>query len=101
MLAHLNIMDANIQAGYTAICDQWQCVFDHLTALDLLDAATCQRMVDGRMLAKALGVKPGQWMATALDVCMEWQFNNPEATEIEDAIEEVRSRSAELGIPNK
>lgn len=85
----------------TAICDQWQGVYDHLSALDLIDAATCKRMVDGRMLAKALGVKPGQWMAPALDVCMEWQFNHPEATDAEKAIEVVRSRSAELGIPNR
>jgi len=69
--------------------------------MEILDAPSWKRLIDGNQLAKALDVKPGRWMAAALDVCMAWQFRNPGATDPAGAIEEVSCRSKELEIPLK
>jgi tRNA nucleotidyltransferase (CCA-adding enzyme) len=66
-----------------------------------MDAPSCKRLIDGTQLARALGVKPGKWMASALEVCMAWQFRNPGVIDPSDAVEEVRARSEELQIPFK
>ncbi|XXG95039.1 1,3-beta-glucanosyltransferase gas1 [Hypoxylon texense] len=79
----------------------WQLFLDLLQELDVMDAPSLKRLIDGTQLAKALGVKPGRWMAPALEVCVAWQLRHPEATDPAGAIEEVRSRRAELGIPEK
>jgi tRNA nucleotidyltransferase (CCA-adding enzyme) len=67
--------------------------------MDVLNAPSRKRLVDGTQLAKALGVRPGKWMAEALDVCMAWQFRNPDTTDMSGAVEEVRTRAKDLGIP--
>ncbi|CCF45274.1 poly A polymerase head domain-containing protein, partial [Colletotrichum higginsianum] len=45
----------------------WKSFLDHLADLDVMDAPSLRRLVDGRMLAKELGVRPGKWMGQALD----------------------------------
>lgn len=86
-------------AEFRAILQGWQDFADHLRRLNVLDAPALARKIDGTRLAKALGVKPGPWMAAALDVCMAWQFRNPTDADVEGAIEEVSRRRDELGIP--
>lgn len=73
---------------------------DHLDELGVSDAPSMEPLVDGHMLAKALGIKPGIWMGKALEVCLAWQFRNPGAEGPEGAINEIKRRRAELGIPN-
>lgn len=63
-----------------------------------MDAPSLTRLVDGRLLGKELGVRPGKWMGQALDVCVAWQLRHPDETEPAGAIEEVRRRAVELGI---
>ncbi|KAK7221976.1 hypothetical protein V2G26_009979 [Clonostachys chloroleuca] len=77
----------------------WQNLLDHLVELDVVDAPNIKRLVDGRALSKALGIKPGKWTGKALDVCMEWQLRNPNETDIAGAVEEVRKKKDELEIP--
>ncbi|KAJ2905475.1 hypothetical protein MKZ38_005351 [Zalerion maritima] len=76
----------------------WQEFLDHLEDLDVMEAPSLKRIIQGTELANALGVKPGQWMTQALDICVAWQLRNPEATDALGAIEEVRKRSEQLGI---
>ncbi|GJC77880.1 CCA tRNA nucleotidyltransferase, mitochondrial [Colletotrichum liriopes] len=76
----------------------WQMFLDHLANLDVMDAPSLKRRVDGRMLAKELGVRPGKWMGQALDVCVAWQLRHPDETDPTGAIDEVRQRAGELGI---
>lgn len=59
------------------------------------------RLVDGKMIAKELGIEPGEWVGRALDVCLSWQLRNPGITNPVGAIQEVRQRSKELQIPLK
>lgn len=80
---------------------KWQLFLDHLQDLDVMDAPSLKCITNGNQLTKMLGVKPGKWVARALDACIEWQLRNPEATDPAGAIEEVRSKRAELGIPEK
>ncbi|RYO80950.1 hypothetical protein DL766_000291 [Monosporascus sp. MC13-8B] len=77
----------------------WYAFLDHLQELDVMEAPSLKRLIDGTQLARALGVKPGKWMAQALEVCVAWQLRNPEATDPAGAVEEVRSKGDELGIP--
>ncbi|KAJ2973552.1 hypothetical protein NUW58_g8909 [Xylaria curta] len=80
--------------------NEWQVFLDHLRELDVLDAPSLKRIIDGKQLAKALGVKPDKWMTGALEVCVAWQFRHPDATDPSGAVEEVTRRREELGIPS-
>ncbi|KAH8879445.1 poly A polymerase C-terminal region-like protein [Thozetella sp. PMI_491] len=80
------------------ILAEWQRFLDHLVALDVTEAPSIKRLVDGTFLAKELGVRPGKWMSAALDVVMVWQLRNPESTDTTGAVDEVRKRKKELGI---
>lgn len=88
-------------AGFETLFSGWQQFLDHLKEMEVFDAASRRRIIDGTELAKALGVRPGKWMAAALDVCMAWQFRNPGATDRAGAVDEVRKRAEELEIPLK
>ncbi|KAI1419039.1 hypothetical protein F5Y12DRAFT_319371 [Xylaria sp. FL1777] len=79
---------------------EWQLFLDHLHGLDVLDAPSMKRIIDGTQLARALGVKPGKWMTGALEVCVAWQLRHPEATDPAGAVEEVDKRRKELDIPS-
>ncbi|OAA68353.1 tRNA nucleotidyltransferase [Niveomyces insectorum RCEF 264] len=76
----------------------WQGFLDHLADLDVQDAAHIKRLLDGKQVAAALGIKPGKWMTAAMDICMAWQLRHPNETDPAGAIEEVRRRKDELGI---
>ncbi|UKZ73457.1 hypothetical protein TrVFT333_001104 [Trichoderma virens FT-333] len=76
----------------------WDKFLKHLAELDVYDAPNLKRIIDGRALAKALGIPPGVWMGKALDICMAWQLRNPDETNPDGAIQEVRDKSQELGI---
>lgn len=98
------LVDIEQQAGSQAeksredILKEWQAFLDHLVELDVMDAPSIKRLVDGRMLSKALGVKPGRWMTEALEVAMAWQLRNPGLEDTGGAVEEVKKRKEELGI---
>ncbi|KDN69751.1 putative poly A polymerase head domain-containing protein [Colletotrichum sublineola] len=57
----------------------WQTFLGHLAHLNVMEAPSLKRQVDGRMLAKELGVRPDE-------------------TDPTGAIDEVRQRASELGI---
>lgn len=79
----------------------WEKFLQHLVKLDLYDAPNLKRIIDGRALAKALGVPPGTWMGKALDICMAWQLRNPAEKTPDGAIQEVRDKAEDLGIKLK
>lgn len=76
----------------------WDKFLKHLAELDVYDAPNLKRIIDGRALAKALGISPGVWTGKALDVCMAWQLRNPGETNPDAAVQAVRDKSQELGI---
>ncbi|KAF3066444.1 CCA tRNA nucleotidyltransferase, mitochondrial [Daldinia childiae] len=80
---------------------KWQAFLDHLQELDIMEAPSLERIIDGNQLTKALGVRPGKWLARALEVCIAWQLRHPENTDPAGAVKEVQSKRAELGIPRK
>ncbi|GAB1319042.1 CCA tRNA nucleotidyltransferase, mitochondrial [Madurella fahalii] len=94
------LVDVASRNGSTreAVLAEWQQFLDHLVELDVMNAPSIKRLLDGKILAKELGVRPGRWMAAALDVALAWQLRNPNATDPGGAIEEVRNRREELGI---
>ncbi|KAL8789282.1 MAG: hypothetical protein Q9213_001205 [Squamulea squamosa] len=69
-----------------------------LKELDLLEAYQLKPLVTGDKLAKALQAKPGPWMSKALEMVVAWQLRNPEESDPEAAISEVRERKRELGL---
>ncbi|KAI0401865.1 hypothetical protein F4802DRAFT_609151 [Xylaria palmicola] len=83
-----------------AFLGEWQLFLEHLRELDVLEAPSLKKIIDGTQLGKALGLKPGKWMAGALEVCVAWQLRHPDATDPEGAVEEVRRRREGLGIPS-
>lgn len=77
---------------------EWQGFVDYLEELDVMDAPHIKRLLDGKQVAAALGIRPGKWMGAAMDVCMAWQLRHPGETDAAGAIAEVRQRAVELGI---
>lgn len=77
---------------------EWQHFLDHLVELDVMDAPSLKRLLDGKQLAGALGARPGKWMTPALDMVTAWQLRNPGVADPAGALEEVRLRREELGI---
>ncbi|KAL3426025.1 poly A polymerase head domain-containing protein [Phlyctema vagabunda] len=93
-------MQVTDRTGYEVLFQQWQKFIDHLhETLDVMDAPTMRPLIDGKILTKALGVKPGIWVRPALDICLEWQLRNPGNADTEAPIKEVRARQDELQIP--
>ncbi|KAK3323542.1 hypothetical protein B0T19DRAFT_426350, partial [Cercophora scortea] len=90
--------EESFAAAVEGVLAEWQQLLDHLVELDVVNAPSMKRVVDGRVLSKALGVKPGPWMTQALDVAMAWQLRNPGETDPAGGVEEVRKRKTELGI---
>ncbi|KAI1265890.1 hypothetical protein F5Y18DRAFT_426406 [Xylariaceae sp. FL1019] len=80
---------------------EWQLFLDHLQELDVMEAPSLSKIIDGTQLAKALGLKPGRWMTKALDVCVAWQLRNPDEVDPEGAVREVDKRRKELDLPEK
>ena len=85
--------------GCVAFLSEWRKFLDRIIELDVYNAPDIGRLVDGRALSKLLGVKPGRWTGAALDACMAWQLRNPGRVDAEGAIEELKNRREELGIP--
>lgn len=77
----------------------WQKFLDLIIELDVYDAPGMKRLLDGRSLVLALGVKPGKWTGKALDLCLAWQLRNPHETDPKGAIEEIQRQRDELGVP--
>ena len=76
----------------------WQGFLDHLIEIDVFNAPSLRKLLDGKSLAARLGVRPGKWTGQALDICMEWQLRNPAETDPAGAVEEVRARRNEIGL---
>jgi tRNA nucleotidyltransferase (CCA-adding enzyme) len=94
-----DVLEAGEAAGRETVVREWQQFLDHLQDIDVMAAPNLKRIVDGTQLSRALGVKPGKWMAQALDVVMEWQLRNPGETDPASAIEAIRKQRDRLGIP--
>ncbi|KAF4618151.1 hypothetical protein G7Y89_g14957 [Cudoniella acicularis] len=62
------LVEAMNGEGQLYLFSDWQQFIDHLEKLDIMDAPSLKPLVDGNMLARALGgIKPGIWMKPALD----------------------------------
>lgn len=90
---------ARAASTYDDFIAGWQRFLDHLQDLDVMEAPSLQRIIDGTALANGLGVRPGKWMRQALDVCVAWQLRHPGVADPAGAVEEVRRRREELNIP--
>ncbi|CAK7220938.1 CCA tRNA nucleotidyltransferase, mitochondrial [Sporothrix bragantina] len=98
IIAHATAPASPTQAQIEGLMRDWQTFLDHLETLDVMDAPHIKRLLDGKQVAAALGIKPGKWMTVAMDMCMAWQLRNPNETDPAGAIEEVRQRKDEVGI---
>ncbi|CAK7274083.1 CCA tRNA nucleotidyltransferase, mitochondrial [Sporothrix epigloea] len=85
-------------AQLQSLLRDWQTFLDQLEILDVMNAPHIKRLLDGKQVAAALGIKPGKWMTAAMDMCMAWQLRHPEMTDPAGAIDEVRRRKDEVGI---
>ncbi|ROT41784.1 tRNA nucleotidyltransferase [Sodiomyces alkalinus F11] len=87
----MNRVDAVAANEIDGLLSEWQMFLDYLEDEDLMDVTSLARLVDGKMIARELRVKPGEWVGRALDVCLSWQLRNPGFTDPKGAIEETRS----------
>ena len=81
------------------ILAQYATWVEHLQSLSLLDVDKLKPLVDGNQISQAFGgVKKGPWMKKAMEIAMEWQLRNPEATDPKMGLQEVVDRKKELGF---
>lgn len=80
------------------LVDSYATWLSRIKELDLLDVPSLKPMVDGKQLCDVFGAQNGPWVRKALDVVIEWQLQNPDETDTDSAIEEVRRRKKELGL---
>lgn len=64
---------------------------------DLTGAAGLKPILDGKMLASILNATRGPWMSKAVEMVIEWQFENPHGTK-DEAAEMIAGRRCELGL---
>lgn len=64
----------------------------------LLEIHALKPLVNGNELCKALHMEPGPWMKPALEKIVQWQLRNPDMSDSDEAIEEIRRCEGELGI---
>ena len=76
---------------FAAIFKDYAAFLSQITDHGLLEAYNFKPLIDGNALAKALDTKPGPWMKSGMDIIMAWQLRNPDLTDSEAAIEEVRA----------
>lgn len=81
-------LDANTSAGLIATYKQF---LRQVVELGLEEAYSFRPILDGKQLAKGIGIGPGPWMKEALDVVMAWQLRDPNHTSTEEAIEQVKN----------
>ncbi|KAI0994585.1 Nucleotidyltransferase [Podosphaera aphanis] len=79
---------------------EWQALINHLEKMNLMDAPSIKNLVDGKTLCKVMDLKPGIWVAKALEFCMDWTLRNPDINDPTEVIEEVKKKREELGIPS-
>jgi tRNA nucleotidyltransferase (CCA-adding enzyme) len=65
---------------------------------DLLEVYTLRPIVKGDEIVKALGAVKGPWMSKATDMVIEYQLRQPESSEKEKVLEELRRRKDELEL---
>ena len=97
---HLEKGEANslVDIDLQKILSEWQRFLDHLVELDVTEAASIQPLVNGTVIAKEFGVKPGRWLMGTLEAVMVWQLKNPGNNDPSAVLEELRGRRDELGI---
>ena len=73
---------------------------EDLERSNLLNADKIKPLINGKQLLDALDVKEaGPWVKKGLDIIIAWQFRNPQASDPREAIQAIRDRSLEIGIP--
>ncbi|PNS18675.1 hypothetical protein CAC42_5214 [Sphaceloma murrayae] len=93
-----------LQAMFSLLCDiaeqpvetdaliaNYQQFLQQVVDFGLEDAYNFRPLLDGKQLAKAIGINPGPWMKEALDVVMAWQLRDSQNTNVEEAIEQVKN----------
>ncbi|KAK2745402.1 CCA tRNA nucleotidyltransferase, mitochondrial [Myotisia sp. PD_48] len=59
---------------------------------NLLGVVDLRPLINGHTIAKALNKTPGPWMANAMEIIVEWQIRNPDRTDVNEALEEVKKK---------
>lgn len=55
-------------------------------------------IANGKEVSAAFGLPNGRWLASALEMLIDWQLLHPTSTDKYQALEVLKSRRAELGI---
>ena len=90
------IIKLNLE-GRQQLIDGYAAWLSRIKELDLFDAPSLKPIVNGKQLCDAFGAN-GPWVKKALDIVIEWQLRNPDETNPENAIEEVKQRKKEIGV---
>ena len=94
----VNIEDRLTTQARLSLLTDYATWLSRLHELDLLDAYSLIPLVKGDQLYKALNTEAGPWMKAAMDMAMEWQLRNPDATDPDEGIAEVMKQKEKLGL---
>lgn len=65
---------------------------------NLLEVTELRPIANGKEISAAFGIPHGKWLASALEMLISWQLLHPESHDKAQALEELMTHKAELGI---
>lgn len=89
-----DVVSHNLDESY----DKWISLVQYISEQRLEDAADLKPIINGNDIKKKLEIaKAGSWLKGALDMVVEWQFENPDGTAAA-ALEMIAQKRNELPI---
>lgn len=85
-------VETDIDSGIVdKVSAHYESLLNTITELNLQDVSAMKPLVDGKMISKFLGKKPGPWMSAVTTEVLRWQLDQPQGTQDEclDHIKEV------------
>ncbi|PYH41573.1 tRNA adenylyltransferase [Aspergillus saccharolyticus JOP 1030-1] len=85
---------------YALVVEEYARFIAYIEEENLQDVYEMKPLVNGDQIMKAMGGKKGRWLATALQIVVEWQLLHPDSTDQEEVLkmEELRA-AARASLP--
>ncbi|EED12842.1 tRNA nucleotidyltransferase [Talaromyces stipitatus ATCC 10500] len=96
LMAMLQEISAGVEPR--KVFQEYDAFLSYLEKEDLLEVSELRPIANGKEVSTAFGLPDGKWLSSALDMLISWQLLHPHNADKNQALEELKSRRAELGV---